>query len=410
MSNSDTQLLDFFKALADESRLKIVGVLAQQPRSVEELARLLDLGSPTISHHLGKLQKAGLVRAEAQQYYNVYSLNTEQLQNMAQSLLKPGALTQASNPLESNPDALVAKLMIEPGRIAFKSKGRDLLLVMEWLREKFEKDVSYTEPQINSILETYCMHEPITVRRYMADLKMLARKRDGSLYWRVDSPQAQLPNFDPDGLPKSSYQIPARGGIRPSQLVAVQGYVREGRVKLPDDERGSRGRRDSNSLRNSNGLAAARLTTLQFVWRLMAHRFNKELTYSVEQVDAVIQHYFHDEPAEVRALLLEHEYLHHDAKQNTFTLKNDTAQYDQRVLAGFLVDGRLKDIPAQLKKRQAVLRWLIEKFELRKRYTEKQVNDILKQVHDDFASLRRYLIGEGFLDRKDGMYWRIIKY
>jgi DNA-binding HxlR family transcriptional regulator len=382
MNTSPELFLDFFKALADESRLKIIGALAQKPRSVEELAHLLGLGSPTISHHLSKLQKAGLVRAEAQQSYSVYSLNTEHLQHMAQSLLKPEAFSQMSNTLADNPDALVAKLMREPGRIGFYSKGRNLTLVMEWLREKFEKDTRYNEPQVGNILETYCMHESTTVRRYMTDLKMLDRKRDGSAYWRTDSPLAQLPNFNPDALTQSTYQVPMPSGL------VIQGYLREGRFNLPSDEQ-------------------ERAAPLHLVWQFMGHSFNKELTYTVEQVDAVIQRYFHNDPAEVRPSLLKNEYLAYDAKRNTFSLKNDTAQYDQKVLAGFLVDGRLKEIPAQLKKRQAVLRWLSNKFELRKRYTEKQVNELLKQYHDDFASLRRYLIREKYLDRKDGMYWRI---
>lgn len=55
------ELLVFFKALADESRLKIIGLLAQQPYSVEKLAEALGLGVSTTSHHLACLTKAGLV-------------------------------------------------------------------------------------------------------------------------------------------------------------------------------------------------------------------------------------------------------------------------------------------------------------------------------------------------------------
>lgn len=54
-------LLQFFKALADESRLKILGILANQECSVEELAALLQLKEPTVSHHLGKLKELNLV-------------------------------------------------------------------------------------------------------------------------------------------------------------------------------------------------------------------------------------------------------------------------------------------------------------------------------------------------------------
>lgn len=43
-------LLNFFKVLANESRLKILGILAQRECSVEELAALLQLKEPTGVH------------------------------------------------------------------------------------------------------------------------------------------------------------------------------------------------------------------------------------------------------------------------------------------------------------------------------------------------------------------------
>ena len=55
------ELVDFFKAFADSSRLKIIGLLAEKPYSVEELASLLNLKPSTVSHHLTRLTKTGLV-------------------------------------------------------------------------------------------------------------------------------------------------------------------------------------------------------------------------------------------------------------------------------------------------------------------------------------------------------------
>ena len=52
-----------FKALADPNRLKIVGLLAQQPYSVEQLAALLGVGESTVSHHLARLAEVELVAA-----------------------------------------------------------------------------------------------------------------------------------------------------------------------------------------------------------------------------------------------------------------------------------------------------------------------------------------------------------
>src|SRR5271170_8101865 len=56
MSETDlATLLAFFKAMANESRLRIVGLLAERERSVQELAELLELKEPTVSHHLAAL-------------------------------------------------------------------------------------------------------------------------------------------------------------------------------------------------------------------------------------------------------------------------------------------------------------------------------------------------------------------
>ena len=62
------ELVTFFKALADANRLKIVGLLAQKPYSVEELAALLEIKPSTVSHHLAKLAQVGLVSAKADSY------------------------------------------------------------------------------------------------------------------------------------------------------------------------------------------------------------------------------------------------------------------------------------------------------------------------------------------------------
>ena len=385
--NPPAQLLDFFKALADETRLKIVGLLANEPRSVEEIAALLRLAPSTISHHLSKLQKVGLVKAESQQYYNIYALNTAHLQTLAQTLLKPSAILEAAGKnLETDPDDAVRKLMVEPGRIAFKSKGHPLKLILAWLHQKFEPNVRYTELQIDDILETHCAHESNTVRRYMIDYKYLARKRDGSLYWRADSPLAQTPDFDPYTLRPSDHQPSNGHDLILAQVQILKSNINNRRVSLPDN-------------------AEQVTSVLQLMWKIIGRRFSKGIDYSAGQLDAVIQRFFNDDPARVREVFVINGFMAHDTRRDVYKLVDDTPEYDQRVLAGFLVDGRLKEIPAQLKKRQAVLRFLADKFEPRKRYTEKQVNEIIKQYHDDFAALRRYLIGERFLDRKDGMYW-----
>src|SRR5512146_1063885 len=88
--------LRFFKALSDENRLKIVGLLAHQPHSVEEIAALLHISPATASHHLQRLLAARLVEARALQYYNVYALQPDTLREMAEQLLSMESIKETA--------------------------------------------------------------------------------------------------------------------------------------------------------------------------------------------------------------------------------------------------------------------------------------------------------------------------
>ena len=72
----------------------------------------------------------------------------------------------------------------------------------------------------------------------------------------------------------------------------------------------------------------------------------------------------------------------------------------------FFRGGRLKAIPAAHGKRQPVLDHLAQEFEQVRTYTEADVNEVLASFHEDHASLRRYMVDDGFLDRAEGKYWR----
>ena len=85
----------------------------------------------------------------------------------------------------------------------------------------------------------------------------------------------------------------------------------------------------------------------------------------------------------------------------------DAPEDEARVLRTYLRAGRLTRIPAQRAKKLVVLDRLAQEFDVGLRYSERQVNAILRRFHPDVASLRRYLVDEGFLDREPGGdYWR----
>lgn len=78
----------------------------------------------------------------------------------------------------------------------------------------------------------------------------------------------------------------------------------------------------------------------------------------------------------------------------------------QAELRPFLRDGKLTQIPARRAKRMLLLDCIAQCFEPGRRYREAEVDAVLRSVHDDHATLRRYLVDEGFLSREAGYYWR----
>jgi hypothetical protein len=182
------ELLDFFKALADANRLKIVGLLAQQPYTVEQLAALLGVGASTTSHHLARLAKAGLVTARAEGYYSVYSLQTKVLGAMARRLLSKETLPHLADEVDlTSFDRKVLAAFSEPdGRFkAFPVQQKKLLVLLRHAAQAFEPGVRYSEKQVNQILSRFHA-DTAGLRRALVENHLMAREGGGGKYWRPE--------------------------------------------------------------------------------------------------------------------------------------------------------------------------------------------------------------------------------
>jgi biotin operon repressor len=93
--------------------------------------------------------------------------------------------------------------------------------------------------------------------------------------------------------------------------------------------------------------------------------------------------------------------------QSGLSARVEEDAYRDKVLRTFFRHGRLTGIPAQLKKRQIVIERLAQEFEPGRTYTERQVNQVLVEYHDDVATLRRGLIEHKLMERNHGIYRRI---
>src|ERR1043165_3147517 len=83
---------------------------------------------------------------------------------------------------------------------------------------------------------------------------------------------------------------------------------------------------------------------------------------------------------------------------STVASEVDADAYDKKVIKDYARrDGSLKILPAQRKKLDAILRYVVKAFDMGRRYSEKQVNEILSRYHEDTATLRRELVGSGLM-------------
>ena len=81
--------------------------------------------------------------------------------------------------------------------------------------------------------------------------------------------------------------------------------------------------------------------------------------------------------------------------------------YRRRVIDAFFEYGKLRTIPAQRKKKRIVLEEIAKSFEPGRVYTEREVNIIIADYHDDFCTIRRDMIAESIMDRENGKYWLV---
>lgn len=179
-------LLVFFKTLSDKNRLKIVGLLAEQPLSVEQLAEKLNLTSSTVSHHLTRLSRARLVSARAEGYYSIYQLETKNLEDMAQRMLAKEALVPTSvEPELDDYDQKVLRTYLDANnRIKnFPNKSKKITAILRFVVKAFEPGKQYPEKEVNTILSQFS-DDTAFLRRNLIEYGLMERQGGGGYYWR----------------------------------------------------------------------------------------------------------------------------------------------------------------------------------------------------------------------------------
>jgi biotin operon repressor len=178
---SVSDLAHLLKVIADETRLRILGALADRPYTGKELTEALNLTAPTISHHMRKLTDAGIVSAMSDAQRQWYSLNSELL---TASRRIPTTATGSTLPTTVGDDDEDARFRAKVIRDFFDGdRLRDIpaqrkrrVIVLQHLMERFHPGTMYKESEVNDLLRP--AHEDVaTLRRELVDYGFMHRDR-----------------------------------------------------------------------------------------------------------------------------------------------------------------------------------------------------------------------------------------
>lgn len=176
--------LKIFKALADQSRLLIIGALMEKPQYVEALAEMLEISASTVSFHLKKLEEVELVYSVKEQYYAVYHLKQDLFDKTLTDLIYVEDVEkQAQEERIEKYRKSVIESFFEYGKLkAIPVQRKKKRIVLEEIAKAFEKGKVYTEKEVNIIIADF-NDDFCTIRRDMISEGLF--QRDNGMYWLV---------------------------------------------------------------------------------------------------------------------------------------------------------------------------------------------------------------------------------
>ncbi len=166
-----------FKCLSDKSRIKLILALKEKPAYVELLAEKLQLSPSTVSFHLKKLQELSIVTSKKDQYYTVYSLNSEELNKTVFEFIC--ASQAGTEKTDADPEEAYRQKVIKSffhyetlKQIPVQMKKRQI--VLSHIVRKFEFGREYPEKELDEILKAI-FHDHCALRRAFIESGLMYR-------------------------------------------------------------------------------------------------------------------------------------------------------------------------------------------------------------------------------------------
>ncbi len=182
-SESIESVLPILKLLANETRLRLIGLVADAEYSAVSLARRLEVTEATMSHHLSKLMDAELLKMRVEGTSHFYRLNVAALQAINKSLLRPARLMRAPpSAMADTPAGRILRSFVEDGRIRKLPEAHaKRQVVLKWIVDQLE-DRRYAEREISTILKRF-FDDYATLRRQLINHRLM--KREAGVYWKA---------------------------------------------------------------------------------------------------------------------------------------------------------------------------------------------------------------------------------
>lgn len=183
-----SETLMVLKALADDTRLKILRALNEQDMYVELIAERMQLTPATVSFHMKKLMAAGLVDSRREQYYTVYSLRRDMFNmTLGELTLPQGESDTAGRLREELYRRKVLRAFMPDGRCeVMPAQIKKRMIIYDEIYSLFEPGRRYTEAEVNETIsrihDDYC-----TVRRAFIGLGWMTR--EGGIYTVLPKPE-----------------------------------------------------------------------------------------------------------------------------------------------------------------------------------------------------------------------------
>jgi biotin operon repressor len=201
-------LLEMLKALADENRLTMVTLMHQREHTVSEMAELLGLSEPTISHHVSKLHLNGFLNmrmAGNQRFYRVDAKRLDVFKQYAASIGSPLAMAEEDKGSNDWIEALdwpeedkhILYDFTHNGKLTqFPVKDKKWQVILRWAASHFEGHRRYSEKEVNSILKQLNA-DYATLRRSLIEYGFMRRAKGGGDYWLTPDEEVALPFESP---------------------------------------------------------------------------------------------------------------------------------------------------------------------------------------------------------------------